>query len=60
MYHHSEIKSLNSTKSSEALKGLKPGTPYNIGVLIIMDDGNWNKDDIVYGLYDTTCLNRKY
>lgn len=43
------------------MKDLKPGTEYNIGVLIIMDDGNINKEeDIVYGLYNTTCRESKY
>lgn len=60
MYHYSKIKPFNSYISNEIVNGLKPGTTYNIGVQIIMDDGNLNEKNIVYGLYNTKCQESTY
>lgn len=55
-YNHSETKLFVSNKSEETIRDLKPGTTYNIGVLIIMDDGTLNQKHIVFGQYNTICL----
>ncbi|XP_060850877.1 uncharacterized protein LOC132929506 isoform X2 [Rhopalosiphum padi] len=54
----SEIKIINenNTRTTDILNNLEPDTTYIIGVLIITDDGNLNKEDIVYGQYKTSCI----
>jgi len=49
----------NSNGTTDILNNLEPDTAYIIGVLVITDDGNFNQEDIVYGVYKTSCI-RKY
>ncbi|XP_060843558.1 uncharacterized protein LOC132923516 isoform X2 [Rhopalosiphum padi] len=50
-----EIKPISNT-TSEIISDLQPDTKYKIGVLLIADDGNFNDQDVVYGQYNTTCI----
>ncbi|XP_016657825.1 uncharacterized protein LOC100161662 isoform X1 [Acyrthosiphon pisum] len=55
----SEIKLINETSDGtiDILNDLIPDTTYMIGVLIITDDGNFNRENIVYGQYKTShCI----
>uniref|UniRef100_A0A2H8TRV2 Tyrosine-protein kinase receptor Tie-1 n=1 Tax=Melanaphis sacchari TaxID=742174 RepID=A0A2H8TRV2_9HEMI len=46
----------NNTRTTDILNNLEPDTTYIIGVLVIADDGNFNYEDIVYGQYNTSCI----
>lgn len=49
---------VENNKTTEILKDLKSNTEYKVAVLLMSDDGNFNEEDLVYGLYRTSC-NRK-
>ncbi|XP_025407449.1 uncharacterized protein LOC112681404, partial [Sipha flava] len=38
---------------------LEPGTAYEVGAILITNDGNFNDQDIIYGQYNTTCKQPK-
>ncbi|KAL4084644.1 hypothetical protein QTP88_027571 [Uroleucon formosanum] len=54
----SEIKLINETsnRTTVILHNLEPDTIYIIGVLVITSDGNFNREDIVFNQYKTSCI----
>lgn len=49
----------NNNGTPDVLSNLKADTEHTVGVLLIMDDGNFNNQDIVFGKYMTSCV-REY
>lgn len=49
----------NNNGTTDVLSNLKADTEHKVGVLLVMDDGNFNDQDIVLGKYMTSCI-RKY
>lgn len=57
----SQLKTIdeNIDVTHEILSSLTTDTKYNVGVLLIMEDGNFNDQDVAYGEFKTSCT-RKY
>lgn len=52
----SEIKLINETSTTDILHDLEADTTYTIGVMVITSDGNFNREDIVFNQYKTSCI----
>lgn len=61
-FHKSEIKCIdeNINVTQEIISNLLPDTKYNVGVLIVTDDGNFNDQHVVYGEYKTLCKGKYF
>lgn len=58
-FTYSEINAFSLNITEYTISDLETETIYTIGVLLIMDDENFNEQDIVFGQYNTICF-RKY
>ncbi|XP_050547750.1 uncharacterized protein LOC126909378 [Daktulosphaira vitifoliae] len=58
-FQYSPIKPINTFLLKDKISNLEAATMYTVGVILITEDGNSNKDDINTANYFTKCFNPK-
>lgn len=59
-FTRSELKLFDLNKTEDIINDLKSDTTYSIGVLLIMEDGNYDNQSIVFAQFKTTCKSKYF